>query len=756
MEYSPHTITSMAFSHGSNSSLPTPLNLRLAVGRSNGDIEIWNPRYGWTHEITLYGARGRSIEGLCWSTSDTETTTDSESESPRLFSIGGSTAITEWDLETQKPRANYDCNAGVIWSIDSSKSGNSLAVGCDDGSVVIIDISGGPGSLEHLLICQRQELRVLSVCWYNDEFVVGGCADARLRCWTVAGEGRGRLVGTMRVDKSKTESTLVWSVQVLPKLNQIVSGDSTGSVKFWDFKHFTLLQSFKVHDADVLCTVHDSKETRLFSAGVDRKIHQFQMITSTSNKISKWVHSNSRLLHSNDVRTMSVFELKGSNFLVSGGVEKSIVLLSIANFHDGKYRKLAITQQTPNITINGTEGLVVMWQDQTVKIWKTFPSDAESHQLPYKLVAKLSLSNEENVTSVLVNKQGLILAVSTITSVKLFKISYNESSKKLTVNKIRDSNFDQLIEGSKKVVLYDDNQLLILTTENEIYRFQVNEDTIELVNEIETVGTQVASTPRLLPYKLNISNIIICNDNKNAVISRFNGSIEVLSLDETFEPFVLTKLSTPPNNMVFSASNTLVVITEENKLYEFNVIKSKKNTPVSLLTQWSKRNSEFLPKQFLNLEDKPQGMFTDNQSDRIWIHGSNWLSYFDLSENIPISKEYQNTSSSKKRDRDGLVVQDSGEANDSNVEVNGNGHYDILENNVEILELSLKQSEVNRLREQIQNGEDGSQSSLKPFWMTTKYRPILSAGSFNNGIIVVELPSLVSATPAFNLPKLRV
>lgn len=749
VDYSPHTITAMAFSHKSQADAAAPANLRLAVGRSNGDIEVWNPRHGWTHELTLYGARGRSIEGLCWALDD---------QVPRLFSIGGSTVVTEWDMTTQKPAANYDCNAGIIWSIDSSASGKNLAVGCDDGSVVIIDISGGPGSLEHLLVCQRQDLRVLSVCWYEDELVVGGCADARLRCWAtgaVGSTGRGRLIGTMRVDKSKTESTLVWSVQVLPESRQIVSGDSTGSVKFWDLNQHTLIQSFKVHDADVLCVVRDASESKIFSAGVDRKIHQFQLIKpSSSTKSSKWVHINSRLLHSNDVRTMAVYEARGCNFLLSGGVEKSIVILSVSHFHDGRYRKLSVTQQRPNVTVNEDQKLIVMWQDQTVKVWKVLNEDGTGKT--HKLVSKLSLADDENITHVLINDEASLLAVSTLTSVKLFHLTHD--NKKVTVQKIRDTNFDLLVDGAKQVVLYSADKLLILTADNEIYNFRISEESIELESELET--HELANSIKH-PYGNNINNIVISQDNSQVVISRFNGLVEVLSLKGE-ESFVLTKLSSCPHIMCFSHSNTLLVVTDENKLYEFYVRNKKTTTKatntVSLLTPWSKRNSEFLPKQFLTLEDKPHGMFIDQDSTskRVWIYGSNWLSFFDLSENIPINKQYQNMSNSnRKRDRDGLQVQGSTVEDENNQEIDGN--INILEDNVEILELSLKQSQIDSLREKIQSDEQTlNTSDTKPFWMTSKYRPILSARLFLDGIIVVELPSLVSSTPAFDLPKLKV
>ena len=128
VDFTPATITSLAFSHKSNINKLTPSDLRLAIGRSNGNIEIWNPRNNWFQEMVIEGGKDRSIEGLCWS--------NVNGESLRLFSIGGSTVVTEWDLATGLPLRNYDCNSGVIWSISINDSQDKLSVGCDNGTVV--------------------------------------------------------------------------------------------------------------------------------------------------------------------------------------------------------------------------------------------------------------------------------------------------------------------------------------------------------------------------------------------------------------------------------------------------------------------------------------------------------------------------------------------------------------------------------------------------------------------------------------------
>lgn len=51
MSYQPPKITALAFSHHSNSEEPIPESLLLAIGRSNGDIDIWSPLNEWVHKI---------------------------------------------------------------------------------------------------------------------------------------------------------------------------------------------------------------------------------------------------------------------------------------------------------------------------------------------------------------------------------------------------------------------------------------------------------------------------------------------------------------------------------------------------------------------------------------------------------------------------------------------------------------------------------------------------------------------------------
>ncbi|ODV84702.1 hypothetical protein CANARDRAFT_28856 [[Candida] arabinofermentans NRRL YB-2248] len=724
VDYTPETITSSCFSHQSNDLTKlTPKNLRLAVGRSDGTIEIFNPCNStskWLLETTINGGAGQSVEGLLWALQEDQEST------PRLFSIGGSTYLTEWDLKTGFPTANQDCNAGVIWSFGINHSQSKIAVGCDDGSVVVIDIAGGKGVMEHETILQRQQSRVLSICWVGDDMIVGGCADGRIRCWNYSGEGKGRLIQTLRVDKAKTESTLIWSLVAIPTLGQLVSGDSTGSVKFWDLKNFVLYQSFTVHDADVLCLTVDATGTKVFTAGVDRNIYNFNLMKSGKNS-RKWVNSSNRLLHANDVRTMCSYQSKNLDLLVSGGVSRIVTINSVENFQASVTNKLPVNPMHKNIIINEAKRLLIMWQGQQVKIWRLNQDQSK------KLVCKLTLNDPENITSVAISQSGRYLAVSRPSTSKLFELIDADHGSKLQVVKVPSELFATL--GARFVKFADDlNLILMVNFENEVYsvEFNVNDDEeseddlSEFDDSQQPTQYEMSETTSKLntfEHLHNYTNLEVSSDGKLSVLSKLDGTIEVLNL-ETKEATKILKLNEIPTALAFTSKGTIIVTTFDHKLFEFNISFSSSTTDeVSLQTTWSKTNSPNLPQQFITLSGQPYGIF-ENQG-RFWVYGSNWVSFFDSNTNLtPISQQHQSTPQGKKRTRNGSASNGS----------------DTTRKVKETLELS--------------NGA----SNDKCYWFTNNYKSLLFVNKLSvDELVVVERPvDEMPSSPAFKLSKINV
>ena len=729
VDYTPHSVTALAFSHALAATAHPPKGLRMALGRANGDIEIWSPRANWTHELTLPGARGRTVEGLVWASPK------GSGQPPRLFSIGGSTYITEWDLRTLRPKTNYDCNAGVIWCIDANETGDKLAVGCDDGSVVLVDISGGPGVMEHSMICQRQDQRVLGLAFYGKNMVVAGCADALVRCWQVAldndesSDKNGRIVGTMKVDRSKTESTLVWTVLAFPERGQFVTGDSTGSIKVWDAKNFTMVLNFNAHEADVLCLTRNAVGDKFFSAGIDRKIHHFTCLRpragpgEAKQQKARWIDNGSRLMHTNDVRAMAIYESKSFGVIVSGGVERSFIVQETELFETGPFKKILMDQQVSNIHVHPQSRLVALFQDQTVKVW-----GLADHR--HKLLAKLTLADDDNITSISIGEEfeagKQYLAVATINSVKLFVLEHQNS--KMAVAKIRDDEFEEAVAGGKKLWVYKGNKLLVLTPENEFYKFNITDKKISLVDEVDSIddGTETAVQKSGIDYYNSVRCVSIAPDHSKIVVARFNDAVEVLPLQGKQKAFLLTKPSTSVHLMDVTADNTVVVMTQENRIYEFLLKLGGR-----LLTEWSEKNSENVPLALLKQAQKPMGLFVSDK--RVWVYGSTWMAFVDMSKNMSHSRASRG---SLKRGRNGLSINDE---------------EDVSE---QIVKEFVKNDEEED--DQMVDGDEDSKD--KPaFWITQKYRPILKVAAVQQDLLVVERDAFaLPQALAFDVPVYRV
>lgn len=345
--YPPSSINALAFSHTStpNSPCKGPQNLRLAIGRANGDIEIWNPLRGaWYQESVFRGGKDRSIEGLIW-TQDPEDVDSSGYKIAgklRLFSIGYSTAVTEWDLASGRPARHSAGNYGEIWCMaaqpkariskavtdenkepaieDAESQTQSIAVGCADGAIILLNTTEGDLRFSRILARpSKKKSRVLSITFQNRHTIIAGHADSTIRIYDIRNNQQTRNMTLGAGPKGGPKETLVWSVKCLND-GTIVSGDSTGTLCFWDGRHYTLLQRIKSHDADILDVAVSADGQSIFSGGMDRRTTLYQRMGSErSGEKLRWAKMAHQRFHKHDVKAMATFETKALSILASGG-----------------------------------------------------------------------------------------------------------------------------------------------------------------------------------------------------------------------------------------------------------------------------------------------------------------------------------------------------------------------------------------------------------------------------------------------------
>ncbi|KAL2823698.1 WD40-repeat-containing domain protein [Aspergillus cavernicola] len=494
--YTPQAINALAFSHPPSLGLggkgvPT---LRLAIGRANGDIEIWNPMRGaWFQETVLRGGKDRSIEGLAWTLDPPEPGPDGQKQAGRLrlFSIGYSTTVTEWDLEQGRPKRHSSGNYGEMWclaaqprweaakgkdnkpvpAVEGEFTGQHLAAGCADGSIVLLSTEDDDLKFLRILRPSTKKPRVLSVTFQNRNTLVAGYADSSIRVFDIR---NGQLLRTISLGKGPTggsKELLVWSVKCLPD-GTIVSGDSAGEVRFWDAKTYSLIQRLQGHLADTLDIALSADGETVVSGGADQRTVVYKKKAGEKgDKSSRWVEVTHRRYHTHDVKTFAVYETKNLSIVVSGGPDASPVVLPLREFGKEHHRNLPSLPQVPPVVSSPASRLVMSFWDREVSIWRVSRGPTSLHEVPdgqrHRLVGKVLIQGEENITSATLSSDGKFLVIATISSIKVFSVRRRKGDERgtLRIQKL-DTPATLSEEGARLVTVSPDSRWLCIVRPN--------------------------------------------------------------------------------------------------------------------------------------------------------------------------------------------------------------------------------------------------------------------------------------------------
>ncbi|KAL6716679.1 U3 small nucleolar RNA-associated protein [Lecanora helva] len=600
--YPSSTINALAFSHSSTPNLPSkgPPTLRLAVGRANGDIEIWNPQKGaWYQESILRGGKGRSIEGLVW-TQDSDNVDKhgrKTSGKLRLFSIGYSTAVTEWDLALGRPLRHSSGNHGEIWCMavqpkdrspktqtnganevaqeEEDNQSQKIAVGCADGSVILLNTADEDLRFSRVLARPaKKKTRVLSITFQDHYTIIAGHADSTIRIYDVRSRQPMRNMTLGAGPKGGPKETLVWSVKCL-KDGTIVSGDSTGVVTFWDGRTYSLLQRITGHAADILDLAVSADGQSVFSGGMDRRTTMYRR---TGNEKLRWAKLAHQRFHRHDVKAMATFETKSMSVLASGGPDTAPLIVPIQEFGRENHRTLSTLPQTPILKSSVQTRLIVSWWDREIRIWRISRSQENNSELDdrnisagpkgRKLAAKIALQGEESITSVDLSRNGNILAVSTQAAVKLFRLRTKDDNVKVQTLQTSSATTKA---GAKSVIFSPDQRWLAIirsTDDIELLRITEGKDpkkipqflskSVRLKRLHRSAARSHNQHESLGNYKRSIIRLAFSSDSRICVVGDLSGWLDSWVLEGH------ENLSQVPNEADKSARSSVISDDEES------------------------------------------------------------------------------------------------------------------------------------------------------------------------------------------------
>ncbi|CAN8101347.1 unnamed protein product [Discula destructiva] len=450
-------INTIAFSHPL---LDSKRPARLAIGRANGDIEIWNPLNGnWFQETIIHGGRNRSVDSLVWVTSDDETLPDGSVilGKSRLFSIGYTTTVTEWDLEKGKARRHASGQHGDIWclgaqpappkaqanGVAAASQPHRLVAGTIDGSIVMYSIDNDDLQFQRVLVkTAKQNIKMVCIAFQSRQIAVVGCSDSSIRVYDLK---RGELLRKMTLGRDilgGSKDIIVWSVKCL-KNGDIVSGDSTGQIVIWDGKTYTQAQRIQGHKQDVLSLATSADGGSIISGGMDRRTALYRPMARDP---SRWQRVWHRKYHDHDVKAMASFEGQGMSLVVTGGPDATPVVTPLRQAGVENHRTLSHLPHAVPIQSASDARYIISWWDREVHIWtlrspmkdlierEDVEQDIENNR---KLLGRVLIKGESSITSASISKDGSVLVVATASAIKAFHLIPVENSKEeLRIRKI--------------------------------------------------------------------------------------------------------------------------------------------------------------------------------------------------------------------------------------------------------------------------------------------------------------------------------
>ncbi|KAG6030786.1 hypothetical protein E4U41_007760 [Claviceps citrina] len=453
--YQPSAINAVAFSHPKPRSAKHSAVARLAIGRANGDIEIWNPSGGaWLQELVIRGGKDRSVDGLVWVNEPDQDLGDGHTVigKARLFSIGYTSTVTEWDLERGKPKRHASGQHGDIWCIAAQPQGdkpqstgsgglseaqnsNKIIAGTIDGELVMYSLEDDDLRFQRILVkSPTKKAQMVSITFQSRKVVIVGCSDSTIRAYDIKNGHmlRRMTLGSDLVGGSK--DIIVWSVKCLPNGN-IVSGDSTGQVCIWDGKTYTQAQRIQSHKSDVLSLTTSADGLAIMSGGMDRRTILYKQNAGSGQRWSKvW----GRRYHDHDVRAMATFEHGRISVVVSGGPDANLMIVPLKEMGRENHRMMSNLPQQPPIASASKARFIVSWWEREVHVWVLRKSAADLHESAdealdlnqnRKLLKTIVVKGDSNISSATINQEGTLLVVSTATDIKAFQLHHQDPVK---------------------------------------------------------------------------------------------------------------------------------------------------------------------------------------------------------------------------------------------------------------------------------------------------------------------------------------
>lgn len=226
------------------------------------------------------------------------------------------------------------------------------------------------------------------------------------------------------------------------------------------------------------------------------------------------------------------------------GPDATPIVLPLREFGKEHHRKLSSLPQIPQLTSSPSSRLVMSFWDREVSLWRVSRGPASLHEnidgQRHRLVGKVLIQGEENISSAMLSSDGKTLAVATISEVKLFSLRRRKGDEKgaLRIQKI-DVPKALSDEGARLVTISSDGRWLSIVRPNsDIYmariqpasasneKPQVVPQFAKLKRATRHVRHEKASHGTLGDYERTIRSVVFSDDSKVLASGDISGCVD--------------------------------------------------------------------------------------------------------------------------------------------------------------------------------------------------------------------------------------
>ncbi|KAH9255431.1 hypothetical protein BASA81_006550 [Batrachochytrium salamandrivorans] len=445
VEFKPEGVEAFASNHES----------LLAVGRTSGEVEIWEKRAGGMHQrVIVPGTKAQYLRCLVW-------------VGDRLF--GGNLNGSLFEVDFNKTLSQIPCEVGGgggVWSMDANK--DYVLTACEDGRVRLYQPSPLGFGLDYVKSLSgggAGRLLCIRVHGADENFCYTSGMDGAVRKWDLKAK---RVVDQIVIPTSYARQVTVWSLDTYG--NQLACGDSLGRVHIWNDDQSTP-QTFSEHRGDVLAVTFACQGTAVFASGVDSRLAMFRVLLPERKD---WVYVYSHRAHTHDVRALGLLRGEGEEVVVSGGVDTQLCWYPTTTFEKVRPRKESLYRQTP-AAVSASDKLDVLLVQHTfhLDLWGV-DQDAKTHVH----VATINFDDDQVIRQCALSKSGKYIACILLNELHVFEHHLGDSvsiKRCAIVPKIRDA---------VSIVFTASESLLLVSTAQGIASLDVALG--EIVNETET------------------------------------------------------------------------------------------------------------------------------------------------------------------------------------------------------------------------------------------------------------------------------